>query len=642
MHLVIGMALLATSVTGGVIVKPVANMYSRPSEEADVVSQAICGNNVAILEEQAGWAHVRTADEYTGWTPVSSLRTFGSGERPYASSGRIAQVTSLFANLYREPEVTKHQPLLTAPFETKLEVISEQGAAGRWLEVRLPDNRPAFVQSGDVVLDARPMSIRDTIEFSKRFLGLPYFWGGTSTFGFDCSGFMQMLCRRRGICDSARRERAGDMAGRRSRRSRAPGARRSTVFRRVEGHPHRHVHRQWPVYQRDHARAPGGADQRSRRPVLVKTISRCQENQVKRRDLFKALGSGAVAAPVLAGAPSTIESKVVRLKLRHTWTTVMSSSDYRDTVHLRYTREGITGVGEGAPIVRYHENAEGAQRAIESVQDLLTSADPRQFAKIMAEVFRRVDGQNAAKAAIDIALMDWFGQKLGVPLYTYFGLDAADAPVTTFSIGIDNPEVTRQKVREAAAFPVLKIKVGLATDEPTIEAVRSVTRKPLRVDANEGWKDKEEAVRKINWLESQGVEFIEQPMPAEMIDETRWVRSRVHIPIIADESCLHPADIPKLAGAFDGINVKLDKAGGILEAYRMIQIAKSLHMKTMLGCMVSSSVSVTAAAHLSPLVDYADLDGNLLIANDPYIGVTVRDGKLILPDRPGLGLKPAL
>ena len=171
---------------------------------------------------------------------------------------------------------------------------------------------------------------------------------------------------------------------------------------------------------------------------------------MKRRDLFQALGAGAVAAPFLAGAAATIEPKVVRLKLRHTWTTVMSSSEYRDTIHLHYTREGITGVGEGAPIVRYHENAESAQRAIESVQDLLASANPLQFAKIMAEVFRRVDGQNAGKAAIDIALMDWFGQKLGVPLYTYFGLDAADAPVTTFSIGIDNPEVTRQKVREAA------------------------------------------------------------------------------------------------------------------------------------------------------------------------------------------------
>src|SRR5262249_39565742 len=187
----------------------------------------------------------------------------------------------------------------------------------------------------------------------------------------------------------------------------------------------------------------------------------------------------------------------------------------------------------------------------------------------------------------------------------------------------------------------LKVKVGLATDEPTIEAVRSVTKKPLRVDANEGWKDKEEAVRKINWLEKQGVEFVEQPLPAEMIEETRWIRSRVHIPIIADEACQRAADIPRLKEAFDGVNVKLDKSGGMLEAYRMIEIARALGMKTMLGCMISSSVSVTAAAHLSPLVDYADLDGNLLISNDPYSGVLVKNGKLILPNRPGLGLTPA-
>jgi L-Ala-D/L-Glu epimerase len=194
-------------------------------------------------------------------------------------------------------------------------------------------------------------------------------------------------------------------------------------------------------------------------------------------------------------------------------------------------------------------------------------------------------------------------------------------------------------VEEAAQYPVLKIKVGLDTDEATIAAVRAVTPKPLRVDANEGWKDREEAVRKINWLEKQGVEFVEQPLAADRIEDTRWVRSRVHIPIIADESCLHEQDIPRLKDAFDGINVKLDKAGGVLAAYRMIQIAKALGMKTMLGCMVSSSCTVTAAAHLSPLVDYADLDGNLLIANDPFEGVTVKDGKLILPDRPGLGLR---
>ncbi len=341
-----------------------------------------------------------------------------------------------------------------------------------------------------------------------------------------------------------------------------------------------------------------------------------------------------------AQARCTIESRVVRWKLRHTWTTVMSSSQFRDNLYVKFTAEGVTGHGEGAPIVRYHENAESARKAIAAMRPFLANADPWHFSKNMAEVFRRIDGEWAAKAAIDIAMMDWAGKMLGVPLYRYYGLDPRDAPVTTFSIGIDTPEITRQKVKEAADFPVLKIKVGLSTDEATMEAVRSVTKKPLRVDANEGWTDKEEAVRKINWLEKQGVEFVEQPMPAAMLEEVKWVRKRVHLPIIADEACQRATDIPKLAGAYDGVNIKLDKAGGMLEAFRMIQIAKSLGMKTMLGCMISSSVSCAAAAHLSPMVNYADLDGNLLIANDPYSAVKVVKGKLVLPDRPGLGLVP--
>ncbi len=354
-----------------------------------------------------------------------------------------------------------------------------------------------------------------------------------------------------------------------------------------------------------------------------------------------ALGRTSPARDASASAANQLETEIIRLKLRHTWTTTMSSSEYRDTLHVRFTRDGITGHGEGAPIVRYKENAVDAQRAAQSVQDLVTGADPWQFQKLMTEVFHRVPGQYAAKAALDIALMDWVGQKLGVPLYRYFGLDPHDAPITTFSIGIDTPEITRQKVREAEPFPVLKIKVGLDTDEATIAAVRSVTNKPLRVDANEGWKDKEEAVRKINWLARQGVEFVEQPMPADMLEETRWVRQRVSLPLIADEACQHASDIPKLVGIFAGVNVKLDKCGGILETFKMLQMARALGLKTMLGCMISSSVSVTAAAHLSPGVDYADLDGNLLIANDPFSGVQVKNGKLLLPDRPGLGLEPA-
>jgi len=358
---------------------------------------------------------------------------------------------------------------------------------------------------------------------------------------------------------------------------------------------------------------------------------------VTRRELLAVAG----AAQLRAASGAAVESQIVRLNLRHTWTTVMSSSEYRDNLHLRYTRDGVTGLGEGAPIVRYKEDAASARKAVESVRSLLESADPWQFSEAMDEVAARVKGEYAAKAAIDIALLDWVTQKLGVPLYRYFGLDPKATPVTTFSIGIDTPDMIRQKVREAEQFPVLKIKVGLSTDEEVIAAVRSVTSKPLRVDANEGWKDKEEAVRKINWLASQGVEFIEQPMPAEMLEETGWVRSRVRLPIIADEACRQPADIPKLVGAYDGINVKLMKCGGIQAAKRMIELAKSLGLKTMLGCMIESSIGVTAAAHLSPLVDYADLDGNLLIANDPYDGVKVEQGKLILPNRPGLGLRPA-
>ncbi|MGB7848776.1 MAG: dipeptide epimerase, partial [Candidatus Acidiferrum sp.] len=329
-----------------------------------------------------------------------------------------------------------------------------------------------------------------------------------------------------------------------------------------------------------------------------------------------------------------------RLNLRHTWTTTMSSSAYRETVNVRYTRAGVTGYGEGAPIVRYKEFPAEAKQAVEEHLEYIVKGDPKCFDSFLANIRKRLgDHQRAAMAAVDIAVMDWVCKRLNVPLYEYFGLDPLATPVTTFSIGIDTPEITRQKTIEAADYPVLKVKVGLKTDEETISAVRSVTKKPLRVDANEGWTDKDEAIRKINWLETQGVEFIEQPMPAHMFEEIKYVRSKVHLPIMADEACTSAAVIPKLKEAYDGINVKLDKSGGILEAHRWIGMARALDMKVMLGCMISSSCSCTAAAQLSPLVDYADLDGFLLISNDPFSGMTVEKGKIILPPGPGLGLK---
>ncbi|MDD5541658.1 MAG: dipeptide epimerase [Acidobacteriia bacterium] len=343
------------------------------------------------------------------------------------------------------------------------------------------------------------------------------------------------------------------------------------------------------------------------------------------------------SAPRKPSQPQLV-AKRFDLNLRHAWTLSRNTSTVKNNVFVRLERDSLVGWGEAGPNVRYNENWESTLQAIEEARPIFQKEDWRHFAAISDEVMRTVHHDSCAKAALNIALYDWVGKKMGVPLYQMLGLDPARTPVTTFSIGIDTPEVMQQKLKEADEFPVYKIKVGLKNDEEIIRAIRQVTDKPLRVDANEGWKSKEEAVEKINWLATQGVEFVEQPMPAPMLEETRWVRQRVKLPLIADEACLSAADIPKLAGAFDGINIKLMKAGGIYEALKMIQLGRSLNLKIMLGCMIESSVGVTAAAHISPLVDYADLDGNLLISNDPFQGVKVKQGKLILPKGPGLGV----
>ena len=334
-----------------------------------------------------------------------------------------------------------------------------------------------------------------------------------------------------------------------------------------------------------------------------------------------------------------MEYKVRELKLVHTWTISRSSDNVKNNVFVRFERDGIAGIGEAAPSVRYNETPESTLETIKKAEQLFEQYDPWHFVDLGYAIQRLVEEQTAAKCALDIALLDWITKKLNLPLYKFLGLDKTKTPLTTFSIGIDTPAKMQEKIREADEYPKLKIKVGADNDEEILHAVREVTDKPLRVDANEGWKTKEEALEKIKWLESLNVEFIEQPMPAAMLEETRWLRDRINIPIVADEAVKRAADIPKLARAYDGINIKLMKSGGLQEALRMIWMARSLGMKIMLGCMVESSCAISAAAHISPLVDWADLDGNLLISNDPFKGVTVEDGKLILPDRPGLGIE---
>lgn len=374
---------------------------------------------------------------------------------------------------------------------------------------------------------------------------------------------------------------------------------------------------------------------------------------MSRKEFLQKSSKGILAVGAIAGAnemiscdsKSNVKTKCrihyyhEELALKHTWTIARNSAVFKDNVILKLEKDGRYGLGEAAHNVRYGENLQTCIEAIELIKPKILDLNPWHYVDVGKTIQGAFCGQTSAKAGVDIAMMDWVAKGLRVPLYQMLGLDAKKAPMTSFSIGIDKPEVIKKKVKEAEPYPILKIKMGGENDEEIMNAVRSVTDKVLRVDANEGWISRETAARKIEWLAKNNVEFVEQPMPSGLIEETAWVRERAEIPIIADEAIKSPIDIPKIAEAYDGINIKLMKSGGIQEALKEIWMAQTFNLKVMLGCMVETSIGITAAAHLSPLVDYADLDGNLLLAKDPYEGVKVIDGWLILPDEPGLGLK---
>lgn len=332
----------------------------------------------------------------------------------------------------------------------------------------------------------------------------------------------------------------------------------------------------------------------------------------------------------------TISTARVRLALRHTFRIARSADDFRESVLVRIAGAGGEGFGEAAPMSRYGQTADSAERALSSL-DEGTLGSPERIEEVLGSLRERLGRERAALAAIDIALHDLLGKRLGAPLYEIMGLDPERAPATSYTIGIDSAEIIKKKVEEAADYPGLKVKMGLDNDYEIMETVRSLTDRPVRIDANEGWT-KEEALEKIRWLEGRNVELVEQPLPADRIAESRWLAERVSIPLFADESVHTAEDIPRLIGAFHGINIKLTKCGGIREAIRMIHTARACNMLVMLGCTVESSLGITAAAQISPLVDYADLDGNLLITNDPAAGVKTAEGKLVLPRGAGLGI----
>lgn len=331
------------------------------------------------------------------------------------------------------------------------------------------------------------------------------------------------------------------------------------------------------------------------------------------------------------------------LQLRHTFTVATSSRTTTQGVQLEIEYEGLTGYGE-ASMPPYLQKELGT---VESVMEFFGKAakvlerydDPTRLEDILAEIDSLSEGNAAAKAAIDIALHDLVGKMLGAPWYRIWGLDKTKAPSTTFTIGIDTPDVVRAKTEECAAkFNILKVKLGRDNDKEMIETIRSVTDLPIAIDANQGWKDKHYALDMIHWLNERGIVMIEQPMPKTQIDDTAWVSERSPLPVFADESIQRLKDVTAQKGIFTGINIKLMKCTGMREAWKMLTLARALDMRVMIGCMTETSCACSAAAQLSPAVDFADLDGNLLISNDRFKGMEVVGGKITLNDLPGIGV----
>lgn len=335
----------------------------------------------------------------------------------------------------------------------------------------------------------------------------------------------------------------------------------------------------------------------------------------------------------------TIE--VQRLLLTHSFTISRGSSARRDTVRLGITCNGVTGWGEAAPNPRYSESTETALAALEKLSEI-GEGTLLPYRSFLLRHRGSLGPNYAARAAFDLAVHDWFGRSIGMPLYQMVGADPQAMPPTSFTIGIDEPEVMAERALEAGQFLVLKVKLGTGRDRERVEVIRRRTSVPIRVDVNEGWRDPEAAIREIEWLARRGVELVEQPLPARMAEEMVWLKARSPLPLMADESVCHPGDLAWAGEGFHGINVKLMKCGGILPALELISLAREGGLTVMVGCMVESSCGLAAAAHLAPLADYVDLDSNLMLANDPFTGHPVRDGRIRLLPTSGLGvsLKP--
>lgn len=346
--------------------------------------------------------------------------------------------------------------------------------------------------------------------------------------------------------------------------------------------------------------------------------------------------------PMLPSGKLNLRFEPYELKLRHAFNLAKNQRTTTPGVQVQLEYDGVIGYGEASMPPYLGESVESVCKYLGSL-DLTQFTDPFRIEDIHAYMDSVAPNDRAAKASVDIALHDLLGKIMGQPWYKIWGLNPDNAPNTSYTISYDaDPEEMRKKIEECEGFKVIKVKMGVGHDKELVEEFRKVSDVPICVDANQGWDSKEHALEMCEWLADKNCLFVEQPMPKEMFEETAWVRERSPLPLIADEFLQRLPDVRRAADAYDGINIKLMKSTGLHEAHQMATLARALGMKVMLGCMTETSCAVTAAAQLSPMVDWADLDGNLLIANDIFDGIKIVDGKVTIPDRPGIGVVPTV
>ena len=327
------------------------------------------------------------------------------------------------------------------------------------------------------------------------------------------------------------------------------------------------------------------------------------------------------------------------LHFRHPFRIAHGIRSTTPVVIVELEHEGLTGYGEASMPPYLGESHETVMAFLQKAKPFLeTQSDPSAIDAILGEVDALAPLNTAAKASIDIALHDLNGKLLQRPCWQLFGADKANTPRSTYTLGIDTPEMLKQKLEEGAAFPVLKVKLNGEDDCSVIGAIRSWSDKPIAVDVNQGWKTKEEALRMIEWLADKQVLFVEQPLDKDDPDAAHWLYERSPLPLYADESIQRYADVERMQGCFHGINIKLMKCTGLREAQRMIRRARALNLKLLIGCMSETSCAVSAAAQLTPFADHADLDGPMLISDDLFRGITFMNGKIMLKDEPGIGV----